>query len=98
MFTLIVLLFAAYGLWVSRQWLARRLSSVPVTPVAQNAVKAASVTMLIIFFFIFGYAANFAPDAWDLPLGIVSLFFFAVGAVRAYRELDNWRKKHFRIR
>lgn len=93
MATLIVLLLVLPGLYVTRQWLADRLVSVPFAPVAQNAAKAANLTVLFIFVLIFGYAGNVAPDAWDLALGILSLFFVFVGAVWAYRKVDDWRTR-----
>ncbi|MBX9952806.1 MAG: hypothetical protein K2Y39_26770 [Candidatus Obscuribacterales bacterium] len=93
MATLIVLLLVLPGLWATRQWLAARLVSVPFAPVAQNAAKAANLTVLFVFVLIFGYAGNVAPDAWDLVLGILSLFFVFVGVLWAYRKVDEWRTK-----
>jgi hypothetical protein len=89
--TFIVLLLALPGLYVTRQWLTRQFTHVPVAVVAKNATRAATLTVLFIFVLIFGYAGNVAPDAWDLALGILSLFFVFVGAIWAYTKVEEWR-------
>lgn len=89
MASFIVLLLVLPGLWLFRQWVARQTARFAQT--AQLAQRAANLTALGIFVLIFGYAGNVAPDAWDLPLGIVSLAFVFLGVIWAYRRYETWR-------
>ncbi len=89
MASFIVLLLVLPGLWLFRQWVAQQVSR--LAPIAAHAQRAANLTSLGIFVLIFGYAGNVAPDAWDLPLGIVSLAFVFLGVLWAYRRYETWR-------
>lgn len=89
MASFIVLLLVLPGLWLFRQWVAQQAARLPQT--APHAHRAGNLTALGIFVLIFGYAGNVAPDAWDLPLGIVSLAFVFLGVLWAYRRYETWR-------